>query len=102
MSRGLRRVIVISYVCIVITILKIPSNTGRHKAFSTCSSHLIVVFMFYGTLITVYLFPRKEQSLTLSKILSLNYTVLTPLLNPIIYTMRNKDFKAALHKINLV
>ncbi|XP_073511047.1 olfactory receptor 5V1-like [Phyllobates terribilis] len=95
-------IIVISYVCIVITIMKIPSNTGRHKAFSTCSSHLTVVFMFYGTLITVYLFPTRGQSLTLSKVLSLIYTVLTPLLNPIIYTLRNKDFKEALHKLNLV
>ncbi|XP_073403042.1 olfactory receptor 5V1-like [Dendrobates tinctorius] len=95
-------VIVISYVCIVITIIKIPSTTGRHKAFSTCSSHLIVVSMLYGTLISVYIFPKRGQSLTLSKVLSLVYTVLTPLLNPIIYTLRNKDFKEALHKLNLV
>ncbi|XP_077118520.1 olfactory receptor 5V1-like [Ranitomeya variabilis] len=95
-------VIVTSYVCIVITILKIPSNTGRHKAFSTCSSHLIVVSMLYGTLITVYMFPSGGQSLTLSKILSLIYTVLTPLLNPIIYTLRNKNIKEALYKLNLV
>ncbi|XP_073403040.1 olfactory receptor 5V1-like [Dendrobates tinctorius] len=95
-------VIVISYVCIAITIIKIPSTTGRHRAFSTCSSHLIVVSMLYGTLISVYMFPRRGQSLTLSKVLSLVYTVLTPLLNPIIYTLRNKDFKEALHKLNLV
>ncbi|XP_056425010.1 olfactory receptor 10C1-like [Hyla sarda] len=92
-------IIVVSYVSIVITILKIPSNTGRHKAFSTCSSHLIVVSILYGTLLIVYLFPIREKSLLLSKILSLSYTVLTPLLNPIIYTLRNKDFKEAYHKI---
>ncbi|XP_044138727.1 olfactory receptor 11A1-like [Bufo gargarizans] len=91
-------IIVMSYVYIVITILKIPSNTGRHKAFSTCSSHLIVVSLFYGTLIIVYIFPSKGQSLILSKVLSLMYTVVTPLLNPIIYTLRNKDFKEALQK----
>ncbi|KAM4038708.1 olfactory receptor 5G25-like [Anomaloglossus baeobatrachus] len=95
-------IIVISYVYIAITILKIPSTTGRHKAFSTCSSHLTVVSMLYGTLLIVYLFPSKGQSLTLSKVLSLIYTVLTPLLNPIIYTLRNKDFKEALHKLKLV
>ncbi|XP_069818652.1 olfactory receptor 10C1-like [Dendropsophus ebraccatus] len=95
-------VIVSSYVNIVITILKIPSNTGRRKAFSTCSSHLIVVSIFYGTLIIVYMFPTKRQLATLSKILSLIYTVLTPLLNPIIYTLRNQDFKKALHELEHV
>ncbi|XP_069618765.1 olfactory receptor 11L1-like [Ranitomeya imitator] len=95
-------VIVISYVYIVITILKIPSNTGRHKAFSTCSSHLTVVSMLYGTLSIVYIFPTKGQTLSLSKVLSLVYTVLTPLLNPIIYTMRNKEFKEAFHRLQCV
>ncbi|KAM4038704.1 olfactory receptor 10A7-like [Anomaloglossus baeobatrachus] len=95
-------VIVISYGCIVITILKIPSTTGRHKAFSTCSSHLIVVSMLYGTLFIVYMFPTKGQALTMRKVLSLIYTVLTPLLNPIIYTLRNKDFKEAFHKLKYV
>ncbi|XP_072006530.1 olfactory receptor 10C1-like [Engystomops pustulosus] len=95
-------IIVTSYVYIVITILKIPSNTGRHKAFSTCSSHLIVVSIYYGTLIMVYIFPKKEQSLTIGKILSLIYTVLTPLLNPIIYTLRNRDFKEAFHRLKLI
>ncbi|XP_072006513.1 olfactory receptor 11A1-like [Engystomops pustulosus] len=91
--------IVTSYVYIVITILKIPSHTGRHKAFSTCSSHLIVVSVFYGTIIIVYMFPTKGESLTLSKVLALGYTVLTPLLNPIIYTLKNKDFREAFQKL---
>ncbi|XP_073510990.1 olfactory receptor 10A7-like [Phyllobates terribilis] len=95
-------VIVLSYVCIAITILKMPSTTSRHKAFSTCSTHLIVVSMLYGTLIIVYMFPTKGQTLTLSKVLSLIYTVLTPLFNPIIYTLRNKDFKEAFYKLKLV
>ncbi|KAG8546635.1 hypothetical protein GDO81_030179 [Engystomops pustulosus] len=94
-------IIVTSYVYIVLTILKIPSNTGRHKAFSTCSSHLIVVTIFFGTLIIAYMSPTRGESLTFSKILSLIYTVITPLLNPIIYTLRNKDFKDALLKIKL-
>ncbi|XP_069618745.1 olfactory receptor 10C1-like [Ranitomeya imitator] len=94
-------IILMSYVCIAITILKIPSHSGRHKAFSTCSSHLIVVSLFYGTLITVYMFPTKGKFMTMSKALSLIYTVLTPLLNPIIYTLRNKDFKKVFHKLKL-
>ncbi|XP_069818155.1 olfactory receptor 11A1-like [Dendropsophus ebraccatus] len=92
-------VIVMSYVYIVLTIMKIPSNTGRRKAFSTCSSHLIVVSIFYGTLIIIYMFPKRGRSLILNKVLSLIYTVLTPMLNPIIYTLRNKDFKKAFHKL---
>ncbi|KAM4036407.1 olfactory receptor 5G25-like [Anomaloglossus baeobatrachus] len=94
-------IIVLSYVYIANTILKISSTTGRHKAFSTCSSHLIVVSMLYGTLFTVYMFPKKGQTLTLSKVLSLIYTMLTPMLNPIIYTLRNKDFKKAFNKLKL-
>ncbi|XP_075061727.1 olfactory receptor 10A7-like [Mixophyes fleayi] len=91
-------IIVMSYVYIVITILKIPSFTGRQKAFSTCSSHLIVVSTFYGTLIIVYVFPTRQLRIT-SKVLSLFYTVITPLFNPIIYTFRNKDFKKSIDKI---
>ncbi|XP_069818731.1 olfactory receptor 5V1-like [Dendropsophus ebraccatus] len=92
-------IIVMSYTCIVLTILKIPSNTGRRKAFSTCSSHLIVVSIFYGSLIIVYMFPTRGRSQISSKVLSLSYTVLTPMLNPIIYTLRNKDFKDAFYKL---
>ncbi|KAM8972573.1 olfactory receptor 1468-like [Pelodytes ibericus] len=88
-------VICISYVYIFFTILRIPSITGRQKAFSTCSSHLSVVFIFYGTLMCSYLLPTRGQSLTISKVLSLLYTVVTPLLNPIIYSLRNKDIKQA-------
>ncbi|XP_072006476.1 olfactory receptor 11A1-like [Engystomops pustulosus] len=95
-------VIVTSYVYIVITILKIPSSTGRHKAFYTCSSHLTVVSIFFGTLIIVYMFPTRGKSLTLSKVLSLMYTVVTPLLNPIIYTLRNKDCTEAYRKIQQI
>ncbi|XP_056425615.1 olfactory receptor 1496-like [Hyla sarda] len=91
-------IIVISYTYIVSAILRISSNTGRQKAFSTCSSHLIVVSIFYGTLFSVYIVPMKGQTLTMSKILSLLYTVFTPLVNPLIYSLRNKDIKKAVQE----
>ncbi|KAG9469328.1 hypothetical protein GDO78_020816, partial [Eleutherodactylus coqui] len=92
-------IIVMSYTYIVLAILRIPSISGRQKAFSTCSSHLIVVSIFYWTLFCVYVVPTKGQTVTMSKILSLLYTVLTPLVNPIIYSLRNKDIKKAVHKV---
>ncbi|KAM5171556.1 olfactory receptor 11L1-like [Mantella aurantiaca] len=88
-------IIIVSYVYIIITIFKIPSISGRQKVFSTCSSHLTVVCMFYGTLVCVYLVPSKGQSWNVSKFLSLLYTVGTPLMNPIIYSLRNKDLRKA-------
>ncbi|KAM8972682.1 olfactory receptor 11A1-like [Pelodytes ibericus] len=91
-------VIIVSYFYIVLTIVKIPSISGRQKAFSTCSSHLAVVSIFYGTLISIYIVPSKDQSLSVSKVLSVLYTVVTPMLNPIIYSLRNKDIKEALKK----
>ncbi|VFV42300.1 olfactory receptor 10a7-like [Lynx pardinus] len=88
-----------SYTHIISTILRIPSTTGKQRAFSTCSSHLIVVSLYYGTLGIVYGFPSGPQYEDLLKLLSLLYTVLTPALNPIIYTLRNKDVKIALGKL---
>ncbi|XP_073511059.1 olfactory receptor 11L1-like [Phyllobates terribilis] len=85
-------IIVLSYTYIVLTVVRIPSSTGRQKAFSTCSSHLTVVSIFYGTIFSVYVVPTK-QSVIINKILSLLYTVFTPLINPIIYSLRNKDIK---------
>ncbi|XP_069818596.1 olfactory receptor 5G9-like [Dendropsophus ebraccatus] len=94
--------IVVSYTYIVLNILRIPSSTGRQKAFSTCSSHLIVVSIFYWAMFSVYIVPTNGLTLSMSKILSLLYTVFTPLINPIIYSLRNKDIKKAvqgtLHK----
>ncbi|XP_067388370.1 olfactory receptor 10A4-like [Emydura macquarii macquarii] len=87
-----------SYACIITTILRIPSTTGRHKAFSTCSSHLIVVTLYYGTLIIAYLLPDANIPRDLHKVLALFYTVLTPLVNPLIYSLRNKEVKEALRK----
>uniref|UniRef100_A0A8C4WRH0 Olfactory receptor n=1 Tax=Gopherus evgoodei TaxID=1825980 RepID=A0A8C4WRH0_9SAUR len=90
---------VTSYVCIIATILRIPSTTGRQKAFSTCSSHLIVVTLFYGTLMTVYLLPKSNTLKALNKVFSVFYTVLTPMLNPLIYSLRNKEVKETLRKV---
>ncbi|XP_026503038.1 olfactory receptor 6B1-like [Terrapene carolina triunguis] len=87
-----------SYVCIIATIHRIPSTTGRQKAFSTCSSHLIVVTLYYGTLIIVYLLPDTDMLRYLHKALSLFYTILTPLANPLIYSLRNREVKEALRK----
>ncbi|XP_044840964.1 olfactory receptor 1020-like [Mauremys mutica] len=88
-----------SYVCIISTILKIPSTTGRQKAFSTCSSHLMVVTIFYGTVIIVYMLPDTDTLRDLNKVFSVFYTVLTPLANPLIYSLRNKEIKEALRKV---
>ncbi|XP_008172624.2 olfactory receptor 11A1-like [Chrysemys picta bellii] len=87
-----------SYVCIISTILRIPSTTGRQKAFSTCSSHLIVVTIFYGTLVIVYLLSGSDALKDLNKVFSVFYGVLTPLVNPLIYSLRNKEVKDALRK----
>ncbi|XP_069817839.1 olfactory receptor 11L1-like [Dendropsophus ebraccatus] len=91
-------IILTSYVFILRVILKISSTTGRHKAFSTCSSHLTTVSLFYTTLFCIYILPT-EWSLTTSQILSLFYTMGTPLINPIIYSLRNKDIKEAFKKV---
>ncbi|XP_029435800.1 olfactory receptor 1G1-like [Rhinatrema bivittatum] len=91
--------ILVSYIWIIKTILKIQSTEGRNKAFFTCSSHLIVVSIFYGTLTCMYMRPPSMYSPDMDKLFSLLYTVLTPMLNPIIYTLRNQEVKNALRKI---
>ncbi|KAG8573839.1 hypothetical protein GDO81_008874, partial [Engystomops pustulosus] len=90
--------IVGTYISIIRTILKIPSSTGRHKAFSTCSSHLIIVCMYYGTLSSIYIFPPRDNSVDLNKGLSVLYTLVTPLFNPLIYSLRNQDIIGAILK----
>ncbi|XP_004697306.1 olfactory receptor 493 [Echinops telfairi] len=88
----------LSYGFILSSILRISTSKGRHRAFSTCSSHLIVVSVFYGTMVVVYMTPASGTTLNLNKIFSLLYTVLTPLLNPLVYSLRNKDVQMALKK----
>lgn len=90
--------ILMSYGNIAQAVLKIKSAIGRRKAFRTCSSHLMVVIIFYGTIIFMYLQPAKSRSKDQGKFVSLFYTVVTPMLNPLIYTLRNKEVKAALKK----
>ncbi|OCT59656.1 hypothetical protein XELAEV_18001078mg [Xenopus laevis] len=93
--------IIISYTCIAHEILKIVSNTGRQKAFSTCSSHLAVVSIFYGTIIAIYLVPPRKESQAISKVLSLLYTTVIPMVNPVIYSLRNKDMNDALKNLKV-
>lgn len=90
--------ILMSYGNIAQAVLKIKSAIGQRKAFRTCSSHLMVVIIFYGTIIFMYLQPAKSRSKDQGKFVSLFYTVVTPMLNPLIYTLRNKEVKAALKK----
>ncbi|KAM3823758.1 olfactory receptor 10P1-like [Vipera latastei] len=90
--------ILLSYILIISTILTMPLAKNRRKAFSTCSSHLTVVCIFYGTCIVTYICPNSEYSMDSSRFLALFYTVVTPSLNPIIYSLRNKEIKAAFMK----
>ncbi|XP_043828070.1 olfactory receptor 10AG1-like [Dromiciops gliroides] len=88
-----------SYIKIITTILEMPSATGRYKAFSTCSSHLIVVVLFFGSAIITYSIPKSSSLSGIDKVLSLFYTIVTPMFNPLIYSLRNKDVIAALKKL---
>ncbi|XP_078510252.1 olfactory receptor 5AR1-like [Lissotriton helveticus] len=88
-----------SYGLIISNIMKIPSTTGRKKAFSTCSAHLIAVLLFYGTELGVYMRPTSGASLEQDKIFAVLYTIVIPMLNPFVYSLRNKDVKTALIKI---
>ncbi|XP_062994345.1 olfactory receptor 5V1-like [Elgaria multicarinata webbii] len=93
--------IVLSYVYIISTILKIHSNEGRFKAFSTCTSHLTIVLLYYGSAIFTYVRPISTYSLEKDRLISVLYSIVTPMLNPLIYTFRNKNIKAALKKTYL-
>ncbi|XP_034851344.1 olfactory receptor 10A3 [Mirounga leonina] len=91
--------ILLSYIRILFAILKMPSATGRQKAFFTCASHLTSVTLFYGTANMTYLQPKSGYSPGTKKVMSLTYTSLTPLLNPLIYSLRNSEMKKALMKL---
>ncbi|XP_073445048.1 olfactory receptor 11A1-like [Dendrobates tinctorius] len=88
-----------TYFCIIKTIIKIPSSTSKQKAISTCSSHLSVVSMYYGSLIAIYVAPNQGHLYNMNKILSLLYTIVTPISNPIIYSLRNQEMKNSFAKI---
>ncbi|XP_062053427.1 olfactory receptor 8I2 [Lepus europaeus] len=92
-------IITITYIAIIIAILKIQSAAGRQKAFSTCASHLMGVTIFYGSLIFTYLQPDNTSSLNQAQVASVFYTIVIPMLNPLIYSLRNKDVKNALLRV---
>ncbi|XP_032751464.1 olfactory receptor 13A1-like [Rattus rattus] len=89
----------ISYSFIIASILRIRSSEGKKRAFSTCSAHLVVVILYYSTVIYTYLQPGSGSSLENSKLVTLLYTAVSPTLNPVIYSLRNKDVKVALRKL---
>ncbi|KAG3285022.1 olfactory receptor 5B3-like [Ictidomys tridecemlineatus] len=94
-------VIWISYIFIFVTILKMSSGAGHRKAMSTCASHFTAVSIFYGTIIFMYLQPSSSHSMDTDKIASVFYTMVIPMLNPVVYSLRNKEVKSAFMKILL-
>ncbi|KAM6170001.1 olfactory receptor 1Q1-like [Rhynchocyon petersi] len=90
--------IIVSYACIISAVLQIPSVNGKWKAFSTCGSHLTVVAIFYGTLTWVYFRPLSTYSVSKARIVTVMYTVVTPMLNPFIYSLRSRDVKGAFRR----
>lgn len=92
-------IILSSYGAITKAVLRVKSTEGQKKAFGTCTSHLLVVFLFYGTVTAVYLQPKSHYAHEQGKFLTLFYTVITPTLNPLIYTLRNKEVKGALIRL---
>uniref|UniRef100_A0A452SG44 Olfactory receptor n=1 Tax=Ursus americanus TaxID=9643 RepID=A0A452SG44_URSAM len=88
-------IVLVSYLLILVAIVRMNSAEGRHKAFSTCGSHLTVATVFYGTLIFMYVQPESSHSFDTDKVASVFYTLVIPMLNPLIYSLRNKDVKYA-------
>ncbi|XP_004622349.2 olfactory receptor 8J3-like [Sorex araneus] len=91
-------IVVVSYFNIALSIVRMRSAEGRKKAFSTCASHITAVTIFYGTLLFMYLQPQTTHSLDTDKMASVFYTLIIPMLNPVIYSMRNKDVKDAFRR----
>ncbi|XP_040115276.1 olfactory receptor 8K3-like [Oryx dammah] len=91
-------IVLVSYLLILAAILRMNSTEGRRKAFSTCGSHLTVVTIFYGTLIFMYVQPESSHSFDTDKVASIFYTLVIPMLNPLIYSLRNKDVKCTLQR----
>jgi olfactory receptor len=92
-------VIFISYLFIFVAILRMRSAEGQKKAFSTCTSHLTTVSIFYGTIIFMYLQPGSSHSMDTDKMASVFYTMIIPMLNPLVYTLRNKEVKSSFRKV---
>ncbi|XP_055964334.1 olfactory receptor 12-like [Sorex fumeus] len=96
---GTTAVILVSYAYIIVTILRMRAGSGRLKVFSTCGSHLTVVLLFYGTAFVMYAQPGPLESQEQGKVISMFYTLVIPMLNPLIYSLRNKDVKEALRRL---
>ncbi|KAM9691163.1 olfactory receptor 9S13-like [Dama dama] len=96
---GTTLVVLISYGYITVTILRMCSGGGRHKLFSTCGSHMTAVSLFYGTVFVMYAQPGAVESMEQGKVVSVFYTLVIPMLNPLIYSLRNKDVKDALQRL---
>ncbi|KAL1787451.1 olfactory receptor 5B3-like [Sigmodon hispidus] len=92
-------VILMSYLMIFITIIKMHSAAGHQKAISTCASHFIAVFIFYGTVIFMYLQPSSSHAMDTDKTVSVFYTMVIPMLNPLVYSLRNKEVKSTFRRI---
>ena len=92
-------IIMVSYIHIIIAILRIRSAEGRRKAFSTCASHLTAVTLFYGSLTFNYIQPSSQYSMEQEKLSAMFYTLVIPMLNPLIYSLRNKDVKEAAKRL---
>ena len=92
-------IVIASYLFILIAILQMKSAEGRRKAFSTCGSHLTAIVIFYGTLIFMYLRRPTEESVEQGKVVAVFYTTVIPMLNPMIYSLRNKDVKGAMNNV---
>ncbi|VFV26628.1 Hypothetical predicted protein [Lynx pardinus] len=88
-----------SYALVIVAVLRMPSAAGKRKAFSTCASHLAVVILFFGSITVMYVSPRSGHPVQVQKIVTLFYSVITPLCNPLIYSLRNKEMKTALRKV---
>ncbi|XP_042531593.1 olfactory receptor 5D13-like [Dipodomys spectabilis] len=93
-------IIFTSYIFIFVTVMRMPSTAGRYKAFSTCASHLTAIAIFHGPILFLYSVPTTKSSWLLVKIASIFYTVVVPMLNPLIYSLRNKDVKQAARRLN--
>ncbi|CAJ0955722.1 unnamed protein product [Ranitomeya imitator] len=89
----------VPYLRILRTVLRIRTSRGKRKAFSTCTSHLTVVFIFYGSIIFIYFVPTTSKLFTLNRVVSVTYALINPLLNPLIYSIRNKDLKDAVKRL---
>ncbi|XP_042638282.1 olfactory receptor 11H1-like [Orycteropus afer afer] len=91
--------ILCSYFLVILAVLRMPSAASKHKAFSTCASHLTVVILFFGSVMVLHVNPGSGHPVKIQKIVTLFYSVITPLCNPVIYSLRNKEMIAALRKI---